>query len=85
MEGKFEHRKDELTFWMPEMLSGLLFASASFLSWHLQKASFCPPPHEVRKGDYCIRHRLSVRPAVMPTHFLAYFTKSTIISKMRGL
>ncbi len=22
---------------------------------------FCPPPHEVRKGDYWIRHRLSVR------------------------
>ncbi len=25
---------------------------------------FCPPPHEVRKGDYWIRHRLSVRPSV---------------------
>ncbi len=21
--------------------------------------AFCPPPHEVRKGDYWIRHRLS--------------------------
>ncbi len=24
--------------------------------------SFCLPPHEARKGDYWIRHRLSVRP-----------------------
>ena len=27
---------------------------------------FCPPPHEVRKGGYWIRHRLSVRPSVRP-------------------
>ncbi len=28
---------------------------------------FCPLPHEVRKGDYWIGHRLSVRPSVRPS------------------
>ncbi len=33
---------------------------------HFMHPIFCPPPHEVRKGDYWIRHRLSVRPSVRP-------------------
>ncbi len=28
--------------------------------------AICPPPHELRKGDYWIRHHLSIHPSVRP-------------------
>ena len=51
-----------------------------------------PAPHSERKGDYWIRHRLSVRTpkkhilcVVMPIHVLAYFTKTPLYYQGGGL
>ena len=55
---------------------------------------FVPRPHSVRKGDYWIRHRLSVRPctqltwkvwvSMYNTLNVAHFAKNTIILSRRG-
>ncbi len=46
---------------------------------------FVPRPHSVRKGNYWIRHRLSVRPSVHPVSpNVAHFEKNTIILSRRG-
>ncbi len=49
---------------------------------------FLSPPHEVRKGDYWIRHRLSVRPSVQNGHGQVprrqIWWKNTIILSRRG-
>ncbi len=54
---------------------------------YVWSTGFCPPPHEVRKGDYWIRHRLSVRPSVRPLTSnpqLCLSRKNTIILSRWG-
>ncbi len=42
---------------------------------NMNKLYFCPPPHEVRKGGYWIRHRLSVCLSFRPSvHFVSKIT-----------
>ncbi len=43
-------------------LYGLCHTKRSLMSRVSVHLFFCPPPHEMRKGKYWIRHHLSIRP-----------------------